>query len=112
MDIVDVLSVHFNDCIWEIDNNQYETLIWHESNTKTKPTLERITELHEQNKYIKLRKERDFLLSNTDKYATIDFPHPTEEAKQAWLDYRQALRDLPDNTTDPENPVWPEMPTN
>jgi len=50
--------------------------------------------------------------NGTDKYATIVFPHPTEEAKQAWLDYRQALRDLPANTTDPENPVWPEMPTN
>ena len=32
------------------------------------------------------------------------------EAKQAWLDYRQALRDLPANTTDPENPVWPIAP--
>jgi hypothetical protein len=26
------------------------------------------------------------------------------------LDYRQALRDLPANTTDPENPVWPTAP--
>jgi hypothetical protein len=25
--------------------------------------------------------------------------------------HRQALRDLPANTTDPENPVWPEAPT-
>ena len=23
--------------------------------------------------------------------------------------YRQELRDLPDNTTDIENPVWPEL---
>ena len=58
-----------------------------------------------------LRKKRDTLLSKTDKYATIDYPHPTEEAKRAWLDYRQALRDLPANTTDPDNPVWPEAPT-
>ena len=28
------------------------------------------------------------LLSQTDKYATIDFPHGSEAAKQAWLDYR------------------------
>ena len=56
-----------------------------------------------------LRAERDALLSQTDKYATIDFPHGSEAAKQAWLDYRQALRDLPANT-DPSNPVWPEAP--
>jgi len=40
----------------------------------------------------------------------MDYPHATEEVKQAWLDYRQALRDLPGNTTDPENPVWPTPP--
>jgi len=58
----------------------------------------------------KLRKQRDELLDKTDRYATIDYPHRTPEAKQAWLDYRQALRDLPANTTDPENPVWPTAP--
>jgi hypothetical protein len=57
----------------------------------------------------KLRAERDTLLSQTDKYATIDYPHVSEEAKQAWLDYRQALRDLP-ATTDAANPTWPIAP--
>lgn len=27
-----------------------------------------------------------------------------------WADYRQALRDLPANTPDPANPVWPQEP--
>jgi hypothetical protein len=58
-----------------------------------------------------LRENRNQLLDKTDRYTTIDYPHPTEEAKQMWLDYRQALRDLPSNTTDPENPVWPQAPT-
>ena len=57
-----------------------------------------------------LRYLRDIKLSETDKYTIPDWPHPTEEAKQAWLDYRQALRDLPSNTTDPENPIWPTPP--
>ena len=57
----------------------------------------------------KLRAERDTILSQTDKYAAIDFPHGSEVAKQAWLDYRQALRDLPANT-DPSNPTWPIAP--
>jgi hypothetical protein len=58
-----------------------------------------------------IRYQRNILLDKTDKYVTIpDWPHPTEEVKQAWLDYRQSLRDLPANTTDPENPVWPSPP--
>jgi len=28
----------------------------------------------------------------------------------AWAAYRQALRDLPANTADPRNPVWPIPP--
>ena len=59
----------------------------------------------------RLRNRRDKQLKATDYLVNTDFPHPTPEAKQAWLDYRQALRDLPSNTTDPENPVWPEPPT-
>ena len=60
--------------------------------------------------FLKLRMQRDSLLDKTDKYLAADYPHPTEEVKQAWLNYRQALRDLPANTTDPENPVWPTPP--
>ena len=30
--------------------------------------------------------------------------------KAAWAEYRQALRDLPDNTTDPREAVWPTPP--
>lgn len=57
-----------------------------------------------------LRKRRDEILKETDKYTIPDWPHSTPESKQAWLDYRQALRDLPTNTTDLENPVWPSPP--
>ena len=69
----------------------------------------KIQELIDAQPLKKLRAERDTILSQTDKYATIDFPHGSEVAKQAWLDYRQALRDLPANT-DPSNPTWPIAP--
>ena len=46
-----------------------------------------------------LRTQRDLLLDNTDKYATIDYPHANETVKQAWITYRQALRDLPSTAT-------------
>lgn len=42
-----------------------------------------------------------------------DYPplYERPEAEQpAWREYRQLLRDLPDNT-DPFNPEWPEKPT-
>jgi hypothetical protein len=58
-----------------------------------------------------LRTKRNTVLDQSDKYATIDYPHATPEKKQEWLDYRQALRDLPSVTEDPANPVWPTIPT-
>jgi hypothetical protein len=58
-----------------------------------------------------LRTKRNTLLDQSDKYIVADYPHPSPEARQAWLDYRQALRDLPSTTEDPVNPVWPTAPT-
>jgi len=71
---------------------------------------ENAQEILKRKKMDKIKKRRNLLLTASDKYTTPDFPHPTDEVKQAWLDYRQALRDLPANTADPENPVWPEPP--
>jgi len=46
-----------------------------------------------------LRTKRNQVLSTTDKYATTDYPHSNLAVQQEWLDYRQALRDLPSNGT-------------
>ena len=59
----------------------------------------------------KLRTERNTLLTQTDMYATLDFPHSNLAVQQTWFDYRQALRDLPTATADPANPVWPVQPS-
>ena len=58
-----------------------------------------------------LRTKRNTVLDQSDKYATIDYPHATVAKQQEWLDYRQALRDLPSVTEDPLNPVWPLVPS-
>lgn len=50
--------------------------------------------------------ERNNRLSASDWTQLPDAP--VDQA--AWATYRQALRDLPDNTSDPSNPVWPELP--
>ena len=52
-----------------------------------------------------LRRERNARLAETDWWV---LPDRTATAEQ--LAYRQALRDLPANTTDPANPVWPTKP--
>ena len=55
----------------------------------------------------RLRIERNDLLSASDWTVLSDTPTSTA----AWKAYRQQLRDLPANTTDPFNPVWPTPPT-
>ena len=52
-----------------------------------------------------LRQLRNQLLAETDYLALADATL-TDEMRA----YRQALRDLPANTADPANPVWPIKP--
>ena len=68
-------------------------------------------ELMMKHEFDYMRSKRNFLLDQSDKYMTVDYPHPTPEKKQEWLDYRQALRDIPPATEDPTNPAWPSIPT-
>ena len=53
-----------------------------------------------------LRAQRDAKLAASDWTQLADAPVDAS----AWADYRQALRDVPANTTDPLNPVWPASP--
>lgn len=53
-----------------------------------------------------LRKKRNELLLTSDWTQLAD----AQVNKDAWASYRQELRDLPQNTTDPFNPVWPVKP--
>lgn len=55
--------------------------------------------------FVGIRTKRNQLLAETDYLALSDVTLSTEMAE-----YRQALRDLPANTTDPANPVWPTKP--
>tara|TARA_R110000765_G_scaffold423112_1_gene531523 strand:- start:14 stop:472 length:459 start_codon:yes stop_codon:yes gene_type:complete len=57
-----------------------------------------------------LRAERNDRIADTDIVVLPDrWAAMNDGTKTAWTNYRQALRDLPDNTTDIENPVWPEL---
>jgi hypothetical protein len=63
------------------------------------------SELNVQNAWKSLRTKRNQLLAETDYLALAD--HTLSADMTA---YRQALRDLPSNTTDVANPVWPTKP--
>ena len=56
-----------------------------------------------------LRAERDGRLAATDWTQLPDAPLTVEQVA-AWRTYRQQLRDLPANTADPRNPIWPTRP--
>ena len=54
---------------------------------------------------VSLRTKRNQLIAETD-YLALSDATLTDEMST----YRQALRDLPANTSDPANPVWPTKP--
>ena len=56
-----------------------------------------------------LRLQRDELLASSDWTQFNDSPLDNTK-KQEWATYRQALRDLPANTTNLANPTWPNKP--
>ena len=66
------------------------------------------TDEETQLKFLKLRNERDYLLKQSDWTQMPDSPL-TEEKKQEWQTYRQALRDLP-QTVDINNIEFPTKP--
>ena len=69
----------------------------------------RLKELVDAQPLKKLRQERDRRLQAADWVAVKAFTTSTP-VPQEWLDYMQALRDLPATTGDPKNPVWPTVP--
>ena len=98
---------------WTVRGNVYEGIVWGDDDTIPRPTKERVEaklqELIDAQKWGKLREERNKRLSQCDWVATRAFTTNTPVPDE-WKAYMQALRDLPANTTDPENPVWPVAP--
>ena len=86
-----------------------ERLVWEDEGDapvqadleKEKPTIKNILGFQ------KLRYDRDLKLAETDWVVT----KANETGVAEWKTYRQALRDLPSNTSDPFNPTWPTKPS-
>ena len=62
----------------------------------------------EETLWARVRYQRDEMLAACD-WLTVRAQERGEPVPQAWLDYRQALRDITQQS-DPENIVWPQAP--
>ena len=117
-DIYNILKVLRPNNNWSTTNN---TFTW-EDDIALKPTDAEIEakriELQNALPLNKLRRERDNKLKKCDVYGLSDYPFTNDTIKQAWLTYRQALRDLP-ATASPQldsngfltNVTWPTPPS-
>ena len=65
---------------------------------------------HKAALWSQLRTERNRLLQQSDWTALSD-AHLSQDKKDAWFTYRQSLRDLPENATDPTQVTWPVSPS-
>jgi len=104
-----------------INDNDEKTITWYDTD-QTEPTTGEISSIRDtvisELLYALLRKQRNEKMLKTDFYFVNDFAHKTDEKRQEWLAYRQALRDLPNNQT-PQidsdgnltNVTWPTEPT-
>jgi len=86
--------------------------------TQTEPTeaeiQAEIARLTAEQLLVELRLRRNQLLAETD-WVTIQAIDASVDGfgvqlPMDWMNYRKALRDLPANTVDPANPVWPVKP--
>jgi hypothetical protein len=89
-------------CIEAYRDESNKIMLRHVSNVEF---INTITQLN----FESLRIKRNELLKNCD-WVTLKCYSKGEPVPDEWKVYMQALRDLPANTTDPENPVWPTPP--
>ena len=94
-----------------IANTDYDKFIVVGAEKPPKEEFEaKLQELVDAQPLKELRQERNTRLAEVDWIFSTDY-HIPDQLRDEWTRYRQALRDLPSLTEDPENPVWPEKPT-
>lgn len=93
---------------WTVRGDSYSGIEWKDTE-QTKPTEEEVNSevarLQSEEPMKRLRDYRNDLLAESDWRANSDVT-----MSDAWRTYRQSLRDLPANTSDPANPTWPTKP--
>lgn len=95
----------------EVENDDlYDRLVLIDTEgTDIRPTRDEFNTGLRNFKMQELREERNKRLAECD-WVTLKAYSTQKVVPKAWRDYMQALRDLPANTEDPVNPVWPVPP--
>ena len=111
--IADALIKLRPDSSWNLDGSEYSGLEWLDSGA-TKPTESalntKVAELDSAEPMRLLREERNQLLSETDWMVTRSIETGVAMSND-WKTYRQALRDLPTEASDPDAITWPTKPS-
>jgi len=59
--------------------------------------------------WIAIRAYRNMLLASCD-WTQLQDAQLSMAQIETWMEYRQVLRDIPNNTDDPGDITWPELP--
>lgn len=95
---------------WTLSGNNLKDMEWSDEIVSPPSVSDIIAEIESiklKLPWETLRNKRNLLLSACDWTQLPDSPVNVA----IWADYRQQLRDLPQNTIDPNNPVWPTEPS-
>lgn len=107
-DYAAVLTRNYRGSEWSLNGDDYAGLTWF-SDTPM-PTQEELDAawpaVRDALAWGKVRRERDRLLAASDWTQVADAPVDSA----AWAVYRQALRDIPQDFTTPDEVVWPTAP--
>jgi len=110
-DYTEVLIANYPGAEWSLSGNDPATLAWFsDGDAPTQQELDAAwPAVRDARAWAAVRAERDRLLTASDWTQVADAPLSSAK-KQAWADYRQALRDIPQTQDDPDSIVWPETP--
>ena len=111
--LVQILSKKWYGTLWTLSEDDYNTLNWYPENTVPKPTEAEIrafdAEVSLELRWDIVREERNGLLVESD-WTQLNNAPLTPEQVSEWVNYRQALRNVPQQGVEPENVVWPSKP--
>ena len=107
-DYAAILSDLYPGAEWSLSGNDPATLQWFsDGDAPTAATLDAAwPAVRDARAWAQVRAERDRLLTDCDWTQVADAPVDAA----AWADYRQQLRDLPQNYILPDDVEWPEEP--
>jgi hypothetical protein len=98
---ISISGCNSNGVVWDIDGS---------TEIQSRPDVSAIIAAHDpDDRWDKIRSDRNLRLSTCDWTQLPDAALAGDERK-AWAEYRQALRNLPQTYSNPNDVIWPVMP--